>query len=381
MRFDDDTEFDLAEPEVTFNEEAHLIPEGGEGSGGIEWSISAHLIGDDGKPYWIDCSILSYPGLDLLAGAVEPSDMTMLNVRDESNRGKVVQSRYTMYKIAKFPNSTPLVFRHYPLGSRKVARSEEQVTVELGVSKFVIKDDKSWHFTMDDKETGVKADLVHLGIGYPMWYNDQPKDKANNEVLRKYTPNSIGGGYFWPGPVEGTLTIDGKEIRVKGAGGRQRYYALNYSQDEVGGWHDWNWFHFDEMHGCLEEMKTTNYKVMSLYMHDKELYFPNGKFDIEHQDWALHTLLEAMVPTRYKQTIETDEGVLVITGDVIGSRVWASNKMPDCPFTMLDWENVHGVFTYNDGRKQTLTNGVAGNLIRQWRPYPSPYLPGASELE
>jgi hypothetical protein len=175
--------------------------------------------------------------------------------------------------------------------------------------------------------------------------------------------------------------MEGKEIKVKGAGGRQRYYAKNYSQEEVGGWHDWNWFHFDEMHGAVEEMKCSNYKVMSLYMHDDNLYFPNGRFDIEHHDWALHTLLGALIPTRYKMTLETEAGELLITADVIGSRVWASTKIPDCPFTMLDWENVRGTFTHKDGRKQTLTNGVAGGLIRQWRPYPSPYLPGIDELE
>ena len=379
--YDEGNVFDVSEPEVTFDQEAHWFPEGGEKTGGIEWSISAHLHGDDGKPYWIDCSVLSYPALDLLAGVIGPSDITMLNLRTESNRGEVVQSRKTMYKIAKFPNSDPLVFRYYPLGSLEVTRSDDQVTIELGVSKFTINSDKSWHFTMDDKETGVKVALVHRGDGYPMWYNDQPKDKATNEVLRRFTPNSIGGGYFWPGPVEGTITVDGKTVKVNGAGGRQRYYALNYSQEEVGGWHDWNWFHFDEMHGCVEQMKASNYKVMSLYMRDDDAYFPNGGFDIEHHDWALHPLLGALIPTRYKVTIDTDAGELVLTGDVVGSRVWASTKPPDCPFTMLDWENVEGTFTYKDGRTQTLTNGVAGNMIRQWRPYPSPYLPDAAELE
>jgi hypothetical protein len=147
--YDEGTVFDVSEPEVTFDQEAHRIPEGGEKTGGIEWSISAHLHGDDGKPYWIDCSVLSYPALDLLAGVIGPSDA----------------------------------------------------------------------------------------------------------------------------------------------------------------------------------------------------------------------------------------GELVLTGTVVGSRIWASTEPPDCPFTMLDWENVEGTFTYKHGRTQTLTNGVAGNLVRQWRPYPSPYLPDAAELE
>lgn len=372
--------FDVTEPEVTLAEDAHAIPVGGEKNGGVEWSISAHLQGDDGKQYWIDVSILSYPGLDLLAGAVGPSDMTMFNLRTEANIGEVVQSRLTPYKIAKFPNSQPLVFRHYPIGSHKVTRSDNQVDVELGVSKFVCKNDKSWRFTLDDKETGVKVDLVHKGVGFPMWYNDQPKDKANNEVLRRYTTNSYGGGYFWAGRVEGTVTVDGKTISLKGIGARQRYYARNYSQDEVGAWHDWHWFHFDEMHGCVNEMKASNYKCMSLYLQKEALYFPNGSFDIEHHDWAVHSLLGVLVPTRFKIKVEADAGTLSLSGNIVGTRVWASTKVPDSPFTLMDWDNVQGVFTYKDGRKQTLTNGVAGGLIRQWRPYPSPIMPDATEL-
>lgn len=380
MMYKDGHKWDLTEPEVTLNEEGHVIPEGGEKNGGIEWSISGHLHGDDGKQYWIDVSLLSYPGLDLLAGLAGPSDITMFNLRTEEHLGEVVQSRLTPYKIGKFPNSQPLVFRYYPLHSRKITRLEDRVVVELGVSTFVCKNDKSWHFTMDDKETGVKVDLIHHGVGFPMWYNNQPKNKATNEELRQYTLNSFGGGYFWPGVVEGSITVGGKTIKVKGTGGRQRYYARNYSQDEVGGWHDWHWFHFDEMHGCINEMKISNYKCMSMYMHEDGSYYPNGKLDIEHHDWALHTLLKALIPTRYKVSLENDAGVLELTGDIIGTRVWASIKVPDSPFTMFDWGNVQGTFTYKDGRKKTLTNGSAGGLIRQWRPYPSPYLPSESEL-
>ena len=378
MMYDENTIFAIENPEVTLDEEAHGFPEGGEKTGGIEWSISAHVHGDDGKQYWVDCSILGYPGLDVLAGAMGSSDMTMLSVRSASEKGEVVQSRQTAYKIAKFPNSVPLVFRNYPLGSRKINRLTDQVSIELGVSRFVCKDDKTWHFSMDDEETGTKAELVHFGVGFPMWYCDRPKDKK--DVLRRTTPNSIGGGYFWPGPVEGTMTINGRQIKVRGKGGRQRYYALNYSSEEVGGWHDWMWVHFDEAHGCVEEMKVSKYKVMSLYLNDEKLYFPNGSFDIEHHDWAFHPLLGTLIPTRYKVTMETEAGVLQMTGDVVGSRAWAATEVPDSPFAMLDWDNVQGTFTYKDGRKRTLTNGMAGNVIRLWRPYPSPYLPGAGEL-
>jgi len=53
---------------------------------------------------------------------------------------------------------------------------------------------------------------------------------------------------------------------------------------------------------------------------------------------------------------------------------------PDSPTTLLDWDKVDGTFTYRDGRTRTLTNGLGGTLIRQWKPYPSVLITG-NELE
>ena len=74
----------------------------------------------------------------------------------------------------------------------------------------------------------------------------------------------------------------GGTSKLKGKGARQRYYAQTYSSEEVAAWHDWPCFHFDELFGCLDEMKMTGHKVMGIYLVDEKQYFSDGSFDIEH---------------------------------------------------------------------------------------------------
>lgn len=57
---------------------------------------------DEGKAYWLDCSILGYPGIDIMQGDMGASDMTMLNLRTDAERGEIVQSCESIYKIARF---------------------------------------------------------------------------------------------------------------------------------------------------------------------------------------------------------------------------------------------------------------------------------------
>jgi hypothetical protein len=42
---------------------------------------------------------------------------------------------------------------------------------------------------------------------------------------------------------------------------------------------------------------------------------------------------------------------------------------------VIDFDNLAGTFTYKDGRKRALTNGIGGNAGQQWRPYPSVFAP------
>jgi hypothetical protein len=82
--------------------------------------------------------------------------------------------------------------------------------------------------------------------------------------------------------------------------------------------------------------------------------------------------------------METDAGVLEISANVVGYRVASyTGGVPDAPTTNphFDGDTTVGTFTYKDGRKRTLTYGLGGTAIRQWKPYPdfTPHL-AASDL-
>jgi hypothetical protein len=144
------------------------------------------------------------------------------------------------------------------------------------------------------------------------------------------------------------------------------------------------WFHFDEMFGCVDEMKYSKFKLMSLYLNDEKQYTQDGNFNIEHYDWAyVRPPFGVFIPTRYKLTLEVEAGVLEIEADVVGYHVWSyTGEVPDAPTANLyfDSDTVFGTFTYKDGRKKTLTNGRAGTLIRVWKPYPN-FIPQLTGVE
>ena len=293
--------------------------------------------------------------------------------------GKCVSGRATERSFSQLdpcirsPSFRPGIatdFHLYPRGALTAHRSNDEVTVDLGDLHIICKPDKTWHYTVEDKKAGIIGEFVHTGNGFPPWYG--------KEKPQAYTPHSISYGYFWSGTVEGTLTIQGRKVAITGAGVRERYYAVDTCPAEVGAWHDWMWFHFDEMSGALDEMKVSQNKDMSLYLADEKQYFPAGRFDITHCDWAYLPSNGVFIPTRYEVSIETEAGVLEMAANAVSAYVASGIRdVPDSPTTLLDWDRLDGTFTYKDGRKRTLTNGLGGTLIRQWKPYPSILITGA----
>ena len=144
---------------------------------------------------------------------------------------------------------------------------------------------------------------------------------------------------------------------------------------EVGGWHDWLWFHVDELSGSFDEMKVSGNKDGSFYLTDEQRYVPTGKFEIRHYNWAYLASSGVFIPTRYEMSVDTDAGVLEIGANVVSAYAASGIRdVPDSPTIILDWDRLEGTFTYLDGRIRTLTSGLGGTLIRQWRPYPSSQL-------
>jgi hypothetical protein len=339
-------------PEVTLDIEGHGLPADAREAAFLDWLCAFVADGDDGKTYWFGCSPLVL--------AHENTDLWSIEASWEA--GTVVQLPGSIYKLADFPPVGVTGQHVYPGGTLTIEKSPNQVKVVLGDFRVICKDDKTWHYTMDDKKNGIKAEFVHTGSGFPTWYG--------RETPSALTPHSIAYGYNWSGTVEGVLTIHGRQVRVKGKGIRERYIAVDSSAAEIGGWEDWMWFHFDEAFGSLYEMKLGK-KDMSLNLVDDGSYFPVGTFEIEHQEWAFLRALGGFIPTRYKVTMTTEAGVLEMIADVVGATVWGvTGKVPSTPVATLNWDKPQGTFTDRDGHKRPLTNGRGGVSIRQWKPYP-----------
>jgi hypothetical protein len=340
-------------PHVTLEDDERGFPEGARERAFLDWMCTFSASGDDGRQYWCGCSPLSL--------AFEGTDMWHFEVSCET--GDVVPLAGSIYKVANFPPALVTIGRTYPRGALSIGRSKNDVTVELEDFRLICQPDNTWHYALEDREKGIKAEFVHTGAGFPTWYG---KDKPS-----ALTQHSIAYGYNWSGTIEGRLTIQGRTVRIRGKGIRERYIAVDTSAAEIGGWEDWMWFHFDEMFGSLYEMKLGN-KDMSLNLVEPKRYLPTGNFAIQHDDWAYLHPLGAFIPTRYKVTMETDAGVLEMAANVVGATVWGvTGTVPDAPVATLNWDKVEGCFTDKAGRRRTLTNGLGGTSIRQWKPYPN----------
>ncbi|MDR2084966.1 MAG: hypothetical protein LBP67_08235 [Bacteroidales bacterium] len=342
----------VSSPEVTLETEARGIPQGGEERGFLDWLCSFVAYGDDGNTYWFGTAllILAHEGVD------------MWNIECSWKTGKVIQVPGSIYKLADFPEVGVTGRTVLPGGSHKVSKTDKEVLVQLGDFNLICKDDNSWHYNVEDKAKGIKAEFVHYGKGCPLWYG--------KEEPSYLTPHSIAYGYNWSGVVEGTLTIDGKKINIKGAGVRERYIAVDSSAAEIGGWEDWMWFHFDEVFGSMYEMKM-GIKDMVLNLTEEKQSFPVGNFNIEHSEWAFLPALGAFMPMHYKITMEVEAGILEFTANAIGATVWGvTGEVPSTPVCTLNWDKPQGTFTYKDGRKKALTNGFGGTSVRQFKAYP-----------
>lgn len=352
----------VSNPEVTLEEDGHGFPEEARDTAMIGWNLVTSVHGDDGNQYWFNIGAMS------LAQGWGNLDFWQMCLRSEP--GRVAQPSGSAHKVTEFPKGLATEWHVHPRGALTVTKTSDQVAVDIDNVHIVCRPDGTWHYTVEDQAAGISGEWVHTGNGFPMWYG--------KETPQTYVPHSISYGYIWAGTVEGTLNVRGREVAIRGAGQRERYYAVDACPAEVGAWHDWMWFHFDELSGNLDEMKLSKHKDMALYLNEEKQYFPTGEFQIEHHDWAYNPSTGTFIPSRYHVTVETEAGVLEFTGKAVGSYAASSvGESPDSPTILLDWDRIEGTFTYPDGRTRTLTNGLGGTLIRQWKPYPDMLIGGA----
>ena len=344
----------IENPKVTLADEARNGVKEDVRSGFLDWLFEFNVTGDDGELYALGGSTLSL--------ALEKIDLVTLNY--SKGKGDVHQLPGSIYKLAKYPGSLMDKMYRNPQGTLKIEKKEHSVFVCCG-EQFVVEcfEDNSWHFMVDTLDGEFKADLYHKPHGFPLWYG--------RETPSYLTQHSITYGYNWAGDVVGRFTYKGNTVKVKGTGQRERYVAVDSSAAELGGWEDWGFITFNELHSSLYDMRL-GMKDFAIYNLETGTYYPDGELTIEHEDWAFMRELDGFVPTYYNITIRVTDGVYKVRAHVCNARTWGVTfKVPDNPVATLIFDTVEGSFTYQDGTVQQLTGGRGSMSIREWHAYPN----------
>lgn len=345
-------------PKVTLADEARNGVQEDVRSGFLDWLFSFNVTGDDGELYDLGGSILSL--------ALEKMDM--VSICYSKGTGSVRQLKNSIYKVTEYPGCVMNKLYKNPQGTLKIEKREHSVLVTCG-DEYRVEcfDDGVWHFMLDTLDGEYKADLYHRAHGYPLWYG--------REKPSYLTQHSITYGYNWSGDVDGEFTYKGHTVKVKGTGQRERYVAVDSSAAELGGWEDWGYITFNEIHSSMYDMRL-GMKDFAIYDLQSERYYPEGNMTIEHEDWAFMRELDGFIPTCYHIRIEVEDGVYDVKAHVGNARTWGVTfKVPDNPVGTLVFDRLEGQFIYKDGTVKNLTGGRGTMSIRQWHAYPN-ILPG-----
>lgn len=358
----------IENPLVTLADDARIGVEEEVRSGFLDWLMSFSVEGDDGMHYELGGSILSLH--------LEKMDLATMIIK-EGYGAYSEQLRGSVYRICRAPKPdlTDLFFRN-PQGTLRVERREHSVHVTCG-KEYTVEcfEDNSWHIIADACDGQYKIDVWHRPYGYPLWYG--------RETPSYLTQHSITYGYNWSGDVEGDILYKGKTVHVKGSGLRERYVAVDSSAAELGGWEDWGYFTFNEVHSSLYDMRL-GMKDFSVYnLLTGKHYTSDGSLkggdrdltvmDIMHEDWAFYRPLDGFIPMTYRISIKLEDGGLYeVVAKVGGIRTWGVTfKVPDNPVATLDFSEVTGKFTDKDGNVTGLTGGCGILSVRQWHQYPN----------
>lgn len=245
-------------PKVTLADEARNGVKEEVRSGFLDWLMEFNVEGDDGELYALGGSILSL--------ALEKMDL--VSICYAKGKGSVQQLRNSVYKLAKYPGAVMNKFFRNPQGTLKIEMRENSVFVTCGEHyKVECFDNGTWHLMLDTCDGEYKADLYHRAHGYPLWYG--------RETPSYLTQHSVTYGYNWAGDVDGTIWLNGKEIKVKGTGQRERYVAVDSSAAELGGWEDWGYITFNEIHSSLYDMRL-GIKDYSVYDLENEKHYTSN---------------------------------------------------------------------------------------------------------
>ncbi len=341
-------------PFVTLADDARIGVEEEIRSGFLDWLMSFSVTGDDGENYTLGGAILSMH--------LEKLDVVSINISKDKG-GRAVQLPNSIYKVGRYPGMLHERMFRNPEGTLKVEHRENSVFVSCGKEYSVeCFKDNSWHIRQDSGDGVYSTDLWHRPHHAPLWYG--------RETPSYLTQHSVTYGYNWVGDVEGEIRLNGKPIKVKGLGIRERYVAVDSSAAELGGWEDWGWVSFNEVHSSLYDMRL-GMKDFSVYDIERKKYYPEGKITIEHEDWVFSRELDGFVPETYNFKFELEDGLYEVRSHVGNLTTWgATHKVPDNPVATVTFDKVEGRFTDKEGNVRNLTGGRGVLSIRQWHSYP-----------
>lgn len=341
-------------PKVTLADDARIGVKEEVRSGFLDWLHQFSVTGDDGELYSIGGSIL--------AMHLEKLDLVSITIAKGKGGGRQLPN--SIYRIGEFPGMLHEKMFRNPAGTLKIETKAHSILVSCGPQYQVeCFEDNSWHLLIDTMDGEYKADLWHRPQYAPLWYG--------RETPSLLTQHSVTYGYNWAGAVEGQIIVDGKVVNVKGMGIRERYVAVDSSAAELGGWEDWGWVAFNEIHSSLYDMRL-GMKDFAMYDLQTGRYYPEGKLTIAHEDWVFLRELNGFIPMTYKISIEVEDGLYEVEAHTCNATTWgATHKVPDMPVATLTFDKVEGRFTSNDGNVRVLTGGRGTMSVRQWHAYPS----------
>ena len=356
----------IGNPKVTLADDARIGVKEEVRQGFLDWLMRFDVQGDDGEHYSLGGSILSL--------AAEKLDLVSLSV--DGGEGNISQLRNSIYKVGDFPGEIVKhhFFRH-PQGTLKIEEYCDHIVVTCGPQYRVeCYSDNRWHLSVDTCDGEYRADLWHRPVGLPLWYG--------RETPSPLTQHSITYGYNWAAPVDGTIWLQGKEIKVKGFGIRERYVAVDSSAAELGAWEDWGFIAFNEVHASMYDMRA-GMKDYSLYdLITGKHYTSNGnlkggdrdvtELEFIHEDWIFVRDIDGFIPSTYRVLIKTGDGTYEMTAKAANVSPWGVTfKVPDNPVATLTYRDVQGRFIGKDGSVRELTGGHGCMSIRQWHQYPN----------
>jgi len=344
----------IKNPKVTLNDDARTYGKDRHERGFLDWLFTSVVTGDDGELYEVGGSILSMNK--------EQIDLVTLNLA--KGKGCSHQLPNSVYRIGKYPGQIYKNRIANPAGTLEIQKQEHSVVVTCGkYYRVECFDNGVWHFTMDSSDGEFSCDLTHTAYGYPLWYG--------REKPSALTAHSVTYGYNWAGDVSGSFTYKGKTVHVNGNGQRERYVAVDSCAAELGGWEDWGFITFNEIHSSMYDMRL-GIKDFSVYDRENGKHYAEGEMKLTHENWMFIRELDGFVPENYRISIKVSDGIYEVTAHTCNVRTWGVTfKVPDMPVATLVFDKVEGTFTYNDGTKKVLTGGNGEMSIRQWHSYPN----------